>query len=469
VPIVEKVGPDYFVPAYTEPPEKRPGPLTALLKGRRDLLSVWPKEVFEYDAFSFRILGRQIFVANSPEAVKHVMVTNHVNYERKSPQMRRALEPLLGDGLFVSDGDTWKFRRRVVAPIIHRRRLPLFAPIMVEAAAEVAERWSKLDPDSDLDMLPEMAALTAEIISRSVFGNELGRSAADEVIAGFSDYQALVDQVNIGYFLGFDDGWPQLPRPGLRKAARRVQSVVDDIISYHLDGKGDSNSMISMLLDARDDATGQTLTRRGIRNEAATIFMAGHETTAATLTWAWYLLAHARWAEESLHAELDDVLGSRLPTLDDLPRLRYTRAVIEETLRLYPPVPLLARQTRHDDVVVGHKVRRSSVAMVVPWILHRREAYWENPHHFMPGRFLQGKLPDLNAYVPLATVPRIGTGASFGLAESVLCLAVIAKGFRVRLKPGYKVVPQCRLTVRPRGGLPMRISKRTHSREQSLH
>ena len=331
---------------------------------------------------------------------------------------------------------------------------------MVEAAHETAQQWSRVEASAAVDILPEMAALTAEVIARSVFGNELGRSAANEVIAGFSDYQRVVDQVNLGYFLGFDEGWPQLPRPSLRRAAQRVQSVVDDIISRHQEGEGDADSMVGMLLDARDEETGQTLTHEGIRNEAATIFMAGHETTAATLTWAWYLLAHSPWAENRLHAELDEVLQSRLPTLEDVPNLRYTRAVIQESLRLYPPVPLLARQARSADVVHGQRVEPAAIVMVVPWLLHRREKYWEKPHHFMPERFLQKKPPDLHAYVPFATGQRICPGASFGLVESILCLAVLAQRFRLRMVPGYKVIPRCRLTVRPQGGLPMRISKR---------
>lgn len=458
--IIEEVGEDYLIPAHVVPPKKEAGTIRMLLQARRDLLSFWTEECYSKNVIGFRILGRQILIANSPETVKHVMVTNNQNYERKSPQMRRALENLLGDGLFISDGDTWKFRRRVVSPIIHRNHMPSFAPIMVEASLDMVRQWRGLGPGGRIDGLVEMASLTAEIICRAVFGNQLGRANATEVIEGFSDYQRLIDQVNLGYFLGFDEGLPQFRGPRLRRAIRRVHGVIDGIIGEHLEGRGEKDSMVAMLLQARDEETGRGMTPVEIRNEAATIFMAGHETTAATLTWAWYMLALAPWAERKLHQELQEVLGDRPATLEDVPKLRYARAIIEETLRLYPPVPLLTRQAREPDMLANRKVEPAALVMVVPWLLHRRRDLWERPNHFVPERFTEGTPPNRNAYVPFATGPRICPGASFGLTEAILCLATLAQHFKLRLVPGTRVEPRCRLTLRPVGGLPLILEPR---------
>ncbi|MEE8332360.1 MAG: cytochrome P450 [Alphaproteobacteria bacterium] len=450
--------PGAFIPAYPVPHATCPSIPALILGARRDLLSIWWERAYRNDTMSVRMLARQIFICNSPESVKHVMVTNNDNFERKSPQMRRALEFLLGDGLFISDGETWTTRRRFVAPIVHRQQLSRFVPVMVNAALERAEQWA--ETDTERDILLEMAALTAEIIARAVFGSSLGSNQAAEVIGGFSDYQRHIDQFNLPFFLGADEGWPPFKGPRIRRATRRVRDVVESVVDAHRDGRGDRDSMIAMMFDRRDEVTGEHLSRDAIINEAATIFMAGHETTANTLAWAWYALSQAPWAEAALHEELDRVLDGRAPTIEDVPRLPYTRAIIEETLRLYPPVPILSRQARDADRICGHPVEAGALVMVVPWLLHRHEKHWDRPHHFIPERFIENETPGF-CYIPFATGPRICAGASFGLTEAVLCLAVLAQRFRLILRPGHKVQPRCRLTLRPLGGLPMTAAPRS--------
>lgn len=447
-------------PPMAVPHPREPSLWGKLSAARRDLLSLWWEDAFAKPMMVLPVLKRRILVCNSPAAVKHVMLTHNATYERKSPQMRRALEDLLGDGLFISDGATWAFRRRTVAPIVHKNRLSLFAPVMVRTAEDMVQTWDARSGQT-VDALVEMAALTAEIISRAVFGGSLGSDAANAVIQGFTEYQKRIDQFNWGYFLGADEGFPAFKGPRLRRAARQVQSVVDDIIAKHARGEGDADSMISMLMDVRDPATGEKLSPEAIRNEAATIFMAGHETTAATLTWVWALLAMTPDVEATLHAELDAVLGGRAPTLEDVPKLPYTAAIIDETLRLYPPVPILSRQASQADVVEGRKVNKGDLVLVVLWLLHRNPTLWDSPHEFRPERFLDGApKPQPFSYIPFATGPRICTGASFGQVEAILCLATLAQQFRLRLAPGQTIKPVCRLTLRPLGGLPMTVERR---------
>jgi cytochrome P450 len=376
--------------------------------------------------------------------------------------MRYALAPLIGDGLFISDGDTWRKRRRIVAPIVHVSHLSEFAPVMVETAVEARERWAKLNPPK-IDALAEMAHLTAEIICRTIFGRELGRDHAHEIVDGFSEYQRAVDQIDLVSLLGLPDWFPRRHSAAVGSSVERIHTVLDGIIeSYRTRKRTDEVSVIGRLLDARDAETGAPLNATALRNEAAVLFMAGHETTANSLAWTWYLLSQAPEVEARLHAELDAVLGGRAPTLADLPHLPYTRAIFDEALRLYPPVPILPREALRDETYQGTPIPKGSLVLVVPWLLHRHRKLWDKPDHFIPERFLPDGpgAPSKFAYVPFSIGPRICAGMSFGQTEALLCLATLAQAFRLRLEPGRDVRPVCRLTLRPEGGLPMRIEPR---------
>jgi len=451
--IVEKLGKRSFEPAHSAYYKGKPGrSLTLMLKARHDFLSIWRKGDYTDRVSSMKVFGRQIVVVNSPDAIRYVVAKRHENFERKTPQMRRALEFLLGDGLFISDGETWKQRRPLVNDIVHKNRLPTFGKIMENTASELVERWSAMPDGAPVNALFEMAGLTAEIIARSVFGNDLGEEAANAVTEGFESYQSLIDSINIGYFLGFDEGLPVLRTPKLRRSVSRIHQIIDKVVEDHLAGHGDNNSMVELLVRRQKRNPELKLDVVALRNEAATIFMAGHETTAATLTWAWYLLSRAQWVEKSLHDEIARVCGNRVPTLDDIPQLEWCRAIIEETLRLYPPVPILARQAKEADRIGDIDVK--------PWTLHRTEAFFKDANLFKPERFLNGQKPIPYSYIPFASGPRVCPGLQFGLNEAILCLAVLAQRFKVRVAENAKVEPQCRLTLRPRGGMPVTLHRR---------
>jgi cytochrome P450 len=452
-----------FVPPFPERPREALPALTMLRTARRNFVAIWEEKAFEYQFFSARVLLRSIFICNSPDTVAHAFIDRHHSFERKTPQMRHALKPLLGDGLFISDGTTWAARRRIVAPTVHVSRLPLFAPIMVEAAAERAGRWASLPPGTRIDALREMATLTAEIICRTVFGRHLGAEHATEVVAAFSEYQQLVGQLDIAYFLGLPDWLPRFHSRRLRLSAGRIHRVLEDIIAEcTAQMAGGEPSMVRLLLEARDPETNQALTPAALRDEAAVIFMAGHETTANSLAWTWYLISQAPVVEERLHRELDQVLRGDLPTLADVPRLPYTRAVFEEAIRLYPPVPILGRQALNNEEIRGRRIPPGSLLLVVPWLLHRHRQLWDKPDHFVPERFLpENSLSRAkHAYIPFSTGPRICAGAAFGLTEAILCLAVLAQRARLHLAPGAVVQPVCRLTLRPGESLPMLVEAR---------
>jgi cytochrome P450 len=447
-----------FVPPF---PPRRSGalPVMALLKAaRRNLLEIWSDTAFELEFFSVKLLSRRVYVCNSPDTVQQVLVGQNDIFQRKSPQMRNALRPLLGDGLFISDGETWKQRRKLIAPVVHASHLDRFAPTMVDTAEELAQRLAASPQPVRIEMLAEMASLTAEIICRTIFGRNLGRDDARQIVESFSEYQRAVGQTDVMSLLGLPEWLPRLRGMGLGRPTRRIHAVLDRILqSYEDDPAELDQSMLRLLMRRSDSSLHSALTREQLRNEALVLFMAGHETTANSLTWTWYLLSQAPWAEERLAAELDSVLGDRLPSLDDVPRLVYTRAVFEEALRLYPPVPVLSREAGRGGEVRRRPIPPGSLMLVVPWLLHRHRKLWDRPDHFMPERFLPENAAGRSkfAYVPFSIGPRNCAGAAFGLTEGVLCLATLARRFRFTLARPDPVMPVCRLTLRPNGGLPM--------------
>lgn len=457
--IIERRGPDFLEPAHVAYHNGSDNPVGLMLQARRDFLSVWPKSYYQDKVFVWKAFGRQVLIVNSPEAIEYVFVARKENFERKTPQMRRALEFLLGDGLFISDGETWKQRRPLVGDIVHKHRVPAFGPLMAQSANELVRRWERLPAGTNVNLLHEMAVLTAEIIARSVFGSQLGQEACQAVTEGFTRYQAHIDQINPGYFIGFDEGLPIIRWPWLKRPVQSIHKIVDSIIEAHIAGRGDHNSMLDLLLKRQSRNPELKLDVAALRNEAATIFMAGHETTAATLTWAWYLLSRAPWVEAKLLEEIERVCGQRTPTVEDVPQLEWARAIIEETLRLYPPVPILGRQNTEADQVGGIDIAPASLVLVVPWLLHRSETFFPEAHLFKPERFF-GKRPAPYTYIPFATGPRVCPGLQFGRVEAILCLAILAQRFRIRVPENHAVRPLCRLTLRPQDGMPATVEAR---------
>ena len=441
-----------FVPPF---PPRHTGrlPLPELLRrARRNFLEVWSADQFAQEVIVTRVLTQPIVVCNSPATVQAAFIDEAAALERKSPQMRHALEPLLGDGLFISDGLVWRERRRAVAPITHASRLAELAPAISGAAAERAEAWAARPPGAPVDMLAQMAELAAEVICRTLFGRRLGAAAAREVVVSFARYQAAVPQIDPLSLFGLPD-WLPRPRPWrLRAEVRRIHAVVDRLIGAVLAGRdGDGTSVVGAMAAAGMGAT-------ACRNEAVTLFMAGHETSANAMAWAWFLLSQAPEAAARVRAEAVSALEGRAAGWADLPRLPFARAVVEETLRLYPPVPLLARLASAPLEIAGHGVPRGALVLAVPWLLHRNPRLWDEPDRFVPERFLAGR-PRRHAYIPFSLGPRVCTGAQFALAETVICLSTLAQRFAPRLAPGARVMPVCRLTLRPGETLPMLLDR----------
>lgn len=458
----QRSGSSDYVPPYPFRYTDMPPIWTLIGMARKNFLSIWGVDDFKGRLRSQKVLSREIVVCNRPDVVREAFQTKHEALQRKSPQMRHALEPLLGDGLFVSDTQIWAKRRKVVAPIIHGSRVPGFAPIMVETIAEQRAEWQKKGDGAPVDALADMAHLTAEIICRTIFGRNLGENYAAEVVEGFTDYQRHIDQVDLISMFGLPEWLPRFRGRAIKSSVKRIMAVLDEIIdSYAAQKEKGEASVIGGLLEARDE-DGKPLSREAIRSEAAVIFMAGHETTANTLAWAWFLLSQSDRVRTKLHDELDTVLAGKMPGFKDVQTLPYTRAVIEETLRLYPPVPILAREAMADTVISQKPIRKGSLVMVVPWLMHRNPELWDDPDAFTPERFTDpdARKPNKYGYVPFSIGPRICAGLQFGLTEAILSLAILAQQFELRLAPGTDVQPVARLTLRPGEDLPMTLHPR---------
>ncbi|WP_207388201.1 cytochrome P450 [Lichenihabitans psoromatis] len=452
-----------YIPPYPLRPQKALPPLALLRLARRNLLAIWPEETFSKTIFGHRLFRRGVIVVNSPETVKQTFVDGAAAYEKKSPQQRNALKPLIGDGLFISDGEIWRNRRKVVAPVTHISRLPeLTEGISAGAGAHLAS-WKALPEGAEIDALADMAHLTAGIICATIFGRKLGTKAAETIVSAFSVYQKLINQMDVLSLIGVPDFLPRFQGFRIRAAARRIHTVLDGLIDSILADKNASEtSLLRSMSQTKMGDTGTAMDHRAFRDEAAVLFMAGHETTANTLAWAWFLLSQDPETERRLHAEVDAVLGEGPAQFADFAKLPFSRAIIEETLRLYPPVPLQARTAAEDQTVGGRSVKKGDLVILNAWLLHRHKSLWDQPDTFLPDRFMPGGsgIPSRYAYVPFSIGPRVCTGAAFGLTEAVLCLATLARHVRLRLKPDWVVEPVCRLSLRPGERLPMLIEHR---------
>ncbi len=455
-----------FIPPFPKRHKEDISPFKALYYAQNDLLSIWDERSFTARFMHRKILKQNVFIANSPETIRYVFVENKDNYERKSPQMRRALEPLLGDGLFISDGETWSSRRKIQTPLFDSTHIKMFTDTMISTIAETADDWQSRNEGrdaSEIDIHPEMGKLTAEIIARTLFGEKLGSENSSAVVEAFAEYQSVVKQTNLSNFLGLPDWLPNLNgKMGKgRRAAKTIHDAVDNIIAKAEEGDHEGTLVAEFLKANKGESGVDLMTKQQIRNELIVLFMAGHETTANVLAWTWYLISQTPEVEAKLHAELDEVLAGRTPEMSDVENLKYTRAILDETMRLYPPVPILSREAMAEDTIRDRKVPAGSIMLIVPWLIHRHKKYWDKPDHFIPERFMpDAPKPIKFSYIPFSAGPRVCLGKNFGIVESVLTIAMLAQRFRLSMPMGTKVEHECRLTLRPKGRLPMKVNVR---------
>ena len=445
-------------------PERRRRPkLRQSLRAMRDNASTaYAPEDFSADIIKQRILWTHILVINQPQGIRHILLDNAANYT-KSEVGRRILEPALGRGLLTSEGETWRRHRRIMAPAFDPRSIAGYAPIMTQVTQALLAEWDAFAEPREADVAAAMMHTTLHIISRAMFSSD-SDGIVDVVEADVNLYQSKV-RPTLADFL-------HLPRWLARLIAPFPTSGIFDEFDIKVDKlltergrapEAEPKDLLARLISARDAETGGGMTAKEVRDQVVTIFMAGHETTAQALSWTFYLLSQHPDVERKLHDELATVLAGHTPRYEDLGELRYTRMVIEELMRLFPPAHIMGRQPVSDDEVLGHRIPAGSTVLILPWLLHRKPALWENPDCFDPERFApeRAALRPRYAYIPFGAGPRICIGASFAMAEAMVILAIVAQRYRLRLKPGFPVEPQGLITLRPRYGLRMSLERRT--------
>jgi cytochrome P450 len=452
---------DVPILAQPRPPEGRMGFLQFLRTVRENALATHKAENFSADIVIKRILWRRTFIINEPGAIRHVLLDNAANYT-KSEVSRRLLEPGLGRGLLTSEGETWRRHRRIMAPAFDPRSIAGYAPIMTDVTEALLAKWDALPAPRELDVAAEMMQATLHIISRAMFSSD-SEEIVDAVESGVNQYQTSV-RPRLLDFLHFPEWFTNLVSP---LPTRGIFDEFDRKVDRLLTERGrapdaEPKDLLARLIAARDNETGGGMTAKEVRDQVVTIFMAGHETTAQALSWTWYLLSQHPAIETKLHDELAAVLGDRTPRYEDIGKLRYTRMVIEESMRLYPPAHTMSRSPIAADEVLGQRIPARAEVLIVPWLLHRKPSLWENPDRFDPERFAPERAAARPrfAYIPFGGGPRICIGAAFAMAEAMLILATIAQRYRLRLKPGFPVEPQGLITLRPRNGLRMFLTRR---------
>jgi len=452
---------EFPVLAAPRRPESRTSLRQSLRAMRENALTAHDPKNFSADIIAERILWRRMFIINEPGAIRHVVLDNAANYT-KSEVGRRLLEPGLGRGLLTSEGETWRHHRRIMAPAFDLRSVAGYAPIMTEVTQELLAKWDALPEPRELDVAAAMMHATLHIISRAMFSSD-SDEIVDVVESGVNQYQTMVrpSLLDLLHFpLWLTRLIAPLPTEGI---FNEFDKKVDQLLTERgREPDAEPKDLLARLIAARDTETGGGMTPKEVRDQVVTIFMAGHETTSQALSWTWYLLSQHPEAEAKLHDELTTVLEGRTPRYEDIAELRYTRMVIEESMRLYPPAHTFGRQPIAADEILGHRIPAGAEVLIMPWLLHRKPSLWENPDRFEPERFSPERAAARPrfAYIPFGAGPRICIGAAFAMAEAMLILATIAQRYRLHLKPGHPVEPQGLITLRPRYGLQMQLERR---------
>jgi len=442
-----------------------PGPRGVIFLGslpdiRKDQLRMYVDAWREFgDVVRFRLGPLTAHLIAQPDHIHHVLVEGKENYSKGIAYEK--LKIVLGLGLFTSEGELWRRQRRLMQPLFTARAITKFAPSMTGATEDMLSRWRPYAERGEAKNINfEMMRLTMSIIGRTMLGLDL-EGEATETGRAFTfvlDYAThrTISLVNVPLFI------PTPLNRRFNEARRTLDSLIYNIIEDRRRRKESKNDLLSMLLDARDEESGERMGEKQIRDEVIIIFFAGHETTAQALSWTWYLLSKHTEVERRLHAELDSVLGGRAPTVDDLPNLNYTRMVIEESMRLYPPVWIFARDAIRDDEIGGYHIPAGSMVLMSQYITHRHPDFWENPEGFDPERFTEerSKNHPHYTYFPFGGGPRICIGNSFAMMEAQLILATVAQSYRLHLMPGYPVEPVALGTLRPRYNIVMTLHPR---------
>ncbi|HEY0075737.1 MAG TPA: cytochrome P450 [Abditibacteriaceae bacterium] len=436
------------------PKSRYPGQF--MLQSRRDILGTLTRMARDHGDASFvETLAGRLYLFNHPDAVREVLQVQSQNFVKS-----RALvmaKRLLGEGLLTSEDPLHRRQRILMQPAFHHKRVKNYADAMTHYALQMSEQWRD---GNEVDMHHEMMALTLAVVGKTLFNTEVG----PETHAVEEAMQAIMPLFTRS-FLPWAELLNRLPLPANKRfdeAGARLDATIYRIIGEHKKA-GDIGDLVSMLLMARDEDD-QPMSDLQVRDEALTIFLAGHETTANALTYTWYLLAQHPEVEAKMQREVDEVLGKRAATMDDVQNLAYTQMVFAEAMRLYPPAWALGRRSINDCEIMGYPIPKDSLVLVSQWVMHRDERFWPEPLKFDPERFTEeakAARPKF-AYFPFGSGPRTCIGEAFAWMEGALLIATLAQKWRARLVSDKPLQLQPLITLRPRHPVMMKLEQRKH-------
>jgi cytochrome P450 len=416
-----------------------------------DLLETLPRACYTQAVVAVPIGRRPVFIVNDPDIVRRIFIDDREHYP-KSDLMVSSLRPLLGDGVLISGGDTWEHDRSMLEPAFMHMRLEQLFPKMQQAVHDFIDRLALVPADTVLDLEAELSRVTADIMFRAIFSQPIDAGEAAQVFQSFSRFQNSVPQFDLRVVLSSHPDRPaELPATLLEEAAR-LRGLLAQLLDQRLTELTAGRQFIDFaqaVIDARD-GEGRGFTREQVIDQLAVFFLAGHETTASSLAWTFFLLSCQPDTLKELREEIHAQLGQREFAFHDLKSLSRVRNVFRETLRLYPPVAFLTRRALRDDRFGRHAVPAGSFVVVSPWLLHRHRSYWREPGRFDPSRFeLPGGGARAGAYIPFGLGPRVCTGATIAQLEASLILCEVLRRYDVQVMEPERVYPGSRVTIRP--------------------
>ncbi|MGA1342485.1 MAG: cytochrome P450 [Hyphomonas sp.] len=446
-----------------DPPRPRPlWPVAALARtiwqGEGNLLALLPASAYRVPAGALGYSRRSIILFNDPALVRQILEDKEAVFP-KSDLMVGALEPLIGESIFVTDGETWRRQRAMIDPAFSHMRLSIAFKAMSEAVDDQEVRIGQFAVSGDLLSLDlAMSHLTADVICRTVFSVSLDVGVARDVFEDFIVFERDVAQVRIARLIS-DPAWTRVPqKPGVLAACARIRSHLGALIDAH----AGTDDIAGAVMAARDAQTGEAFSRDELIDQLGVFFLAGHETTASALTWAVYILASRPEILSRLRAEVDAVAGDGPISFEHTRRMPFVRAVFRETLRLYPPITFMPRVALKAARIGDCSLRRGALVMISPWTLHRHKSYWDRPDTFDPDRFMPAAeaAQTPGAFIPFGAGPHTCVGSGFATTEGILVLARLARRFDFDVRQARGVRPVARLTTRPSREIMCRVRLR---------
>ena len=455
---------DYRPPAPA-PPSTRLSLAARWLKGRQCTISYLAAKSYDSKLGHVRLPGQDLYTVCEPGLVRRILIEQWERFP-KNRALARVLKPLLGEGVVISSGELWKMQRRMIDPAFEEVRLKDVFPLMLEAVDAMQHRLDGVADGSVITFDEETTHVTADIIFRTIFSVPLDEDDAARVFRAFMRYQQHAANA---WFVG-NAGLPSFLSPSqylANRSGRQVRGLLEPLVrrrfeAWHAGRRGDYKDILASLLAARDPVTGHVFSLGELVDQVATLFLAGHETTAGALSWSVYLSAACPHVQERLHGEAATLMDKRAPQFSDLKKLKFTRDVFRESLRLYPPFAFIARTCAHAEQMRDKSVAAGSSVTVAPWLIHRHRTHWERPDVFDPDRFhsASGKQSLRQAYLPFSLGPRVCLGASFAMQEAALILSSLVRRYRFEVLPDDPPQPRGRLTTRSANGIRLRIFRR---------